>query len=83
MARHLTKYRRFMLDTNHIEATVTNGSPSAGGSQATNINSSGLSSSAADQVSSGAASDSTGKGNTGRPARKTNRTYISSIKDFR
>ena len=32
MARHLTKYRRFVLDTNHIDSGSSSGQPTAQGS---------------------------------------------------
>ena len=34
MARHLTKYRRFVLDTNHIDSGSSSGQPTAQGSNA-------------------------------------------------
>ena len=91
MARHLTKYRRFVLDTNHVDSLsmqatgVTgsfqnspsgSGAPGAQGMPTQNSAESGASSGANSSAASG------GTQKTGGEGRKCNRTYISAIKSF-
>lgn len=80
VARHLTKYRRFALDTNHLEQQRESGTQVSSAGSGAPASQLGLAQTAVDSQISSSSSHAGQSSKQG--SRKCNKTYIAAIKNF-